>query len=218
MKMRLILFLIAAFLGACNYNKLKDGAAEDGRPKMNAQDGPAALDYQSVLTAVIGPRCLGCHSAAGGNQGGVSIESYAQVKARLRRVVYRALDKRDMPAGGLSPAEARLLQAWVDAGAPEQAVPGGEIAGKPDPDLEQGPTNWDKVRDKIFAAKCLDCHNAANPAGALDLGALPLVRAKATIIFDRVILRQDMPMSPYPPLSEKERFVLLQWFDKGMPE
>lgn len=213
----LLLAIVFTALAACNYNRVKDGAEDPARGPGGAgamSAGP--LEYKTVLTAVIGPRCLGCHSSAAGNQGGLNIETYQALKAHLSRVAYRSLEKRDMPAGGLSPAQTQLLQAWIDAGAPE--FDGGPVLGKPDPELSQGPTDWPKVRDKIFGAKCMTCHDPSNPGGGLDLSSLPMVRAKATVIFERVVVRRDMPLSPYPGLNDKEMGVLMQWFGKGMPE
>lgn len=213
-KMRKILLLSFLVLASCNYNRMKgdvgDPAKDFGGPGGQSLEG---LDFKAIQTAVIGPRCLGCHSSAGGSQGGLNIETYALVKSHLRRVAYRALEKRDMPAGGLSESQGRLLRAWVDAGAPEFARQG--PAEKPETDLGAG---WETIRDKVFGAKCMDCHGPANPGGGLDLTSLAMVRAKAAVIFDRVIIRQDMPVNPYPTLNDRERGALLKWFDQGMPE
>jgi uncharacterized membrane protein len=63
----------------------------------------------------------------------------------------------------------------------------------------------------------LDCHSQPQPQGNLDLTSYPESKEKAAKIFDRVFIRQDMPVEPYPALSPKERKTLLNWFNMGMP-
>lgn len=209
-----LLFLLALAVLGCNYNHVKEEAGT-ARGGVSIQDlGP--LDFATVQAAVIGPKCLSCHSNAGGNQGGSNLESYRAVRAQLGRILFRSLEKRDMPPRApLNGAQMQALRDWAELGAPKRAS--GPVQ-KPDPSLDRGPNDWAKVRDRIFKAKCLDCHSAPEPQAGLDLTSLQETRAKAVVIFDRVIVRQDMPVQPYPSLSPREKRVLLQWFELGMPE
>lgn len=198
----------------CNYNRSK--LAPDGGGPTGNDFNTANMDYKSVDQSVIGPRCASCHSVAGGNQGGVNLESYASIRSLIPQIFNRALEKRDMPPSGpLSEREALMLKAWLELGAPERSS---DVTEKPDPGFESGPVTWEAVRTKIFEKKCIECHQQPRPDGALDLTDLAEVRKKAANIFDRVIIRQDMPISPIPALSMSERKFLLNWFNLGLPK
>lgn len=218
------LFLLAGLcLSGCNYSRMKDAS----RPNL----GPAgarslgSLDFQTVQANVLGPRCYGCHIPETGNKGNSNLATYDNVRAQLSRVAFRSLESRDMPPGNpLSADEMALLTAWMDAGAPEIAI-GAPDAG--DRALDEGPTDFRKISRGVFAGKCLSCHQpkfndagavAVRPAADLDLGDYVQVKAAATRIFDRAIVKQDMPVQPLPGLSPKERRVLLKWFELGMPQ
>jgi uncharacterized membrane protein len=211
MKLFIAVFLL---LGACNYNKVKSkpmGAASLSKAQI---ENP---DFETLKAAVIGPKCLSCHSAGGGNQGGTNLESYSAVKSKLNRVLYRALDARDMPPREpLNEMEARILSAWADAGAPEKVI--GGVNDKPGADLERGPTNWAKIRDGIFKVKCLDCHQAPNPEAGLELTDLTVVRANMGKIVDRVFIKNDMPLAPYPAFTPVENRIFTKWLANGTPE
>lgn len=212
----LIGFLVAAVLASCNYSKQKEAPAGNGPGGARVQDlGP--LDYATIKQTVIGPQCLSCHSNQTGNKGNLNLETYQAVRASLNRLAYRSLEKRDMPPQGLPSAETSILRTWLDSGAPETVMPGAP-AEKPGAGLEVGPVSFTKIRDQIFEAKCLACHAGANPAASLDLTSLSEVRNKITKIFEAVIVKQTMPIEPFPALSPKERKVLLNWIDLGMPE
>ena len=209
--MRLLIAFVF-FLTACNYNrtKMKD-AGSDARGLQSGEP----VDFKSVQS-VLRARCVSCHSNAGGNLGGTNLETYASVRAKLNRVLYRSTEMKDMPPRRpLNDLEQALLKEWADAGAPESVIGIGE---KPGDNIESGPTNWSKIKDRLFASKCSVCHRGANAEAGLDLTELNQVRAKAPAIFDRIIVKQDMPLTPYPAVTPKERRTLLKWFDAGMPE
>jgi uncharacterized membrane protein len=213
--LRLIAVALASGVAGCNYNNVLQSAPEGyvSIEELNLEQ----LDYAAVQKSVIGPRCLSCHSNQVGNQGGVNLESYKAMRALLNRVAYRALERQDMPPREpMSEREKRVLRSWIENGAPESIT--GPVA-KPDPQIDQGPTDWAKIQTKIFGPrKCLDCHSGKEPQAGLDLSDILQVRAKAGAIFERVIVKQDMPLPPLPSVSPRERRVLLQWFDLGMPE
>jgi uncharacterized membrane protein len=121
-----------------------------------------------------------------------------------------------MPPGrGLSDNQVLLLKRWIESGAPEVVIGLGE---KPGENLELGATNWTKIKSKIFATKCLDCHQPPTPSAGVDLTDVKLVRDQASKIFDVVIAKSTMPIAPYPIMTPVERRILLKWFDLGMPE
>ncbi len=207
-----IVIAICSIFISCNYNHIKSGAAGEGSKSLMKLE---SLDFIKEKNEVIAPRCLGCHATITGNKGGVNLESYANVRKYITRITFRTLEKQDMPpAGPLSTAEYNFLKAWIDLGAPEFA----SEATAQVTDLQVGPTDWKKIREKVLGPKCIDCHQQPNPLGKFDVTSLTEVRANAKLIFDRVIIKQDMPVAPYPTLSPTERKILLHWFDLGMPE
>jgi len=207
------LFIFSLCLSACNYNHLKQSQDSAEKSRSEKMTSP---DFASVQRAVIGPKCLSCHANETGNKGGTNLETYPNVRRLINRISFRALEKMDMPTQApLSKEEALILKTWLDMGAPETAL---DTQGAEDPSLEQGPTDWLKINQKVFGRKCLDCHSQPDPKGNLDLNSYEEVKLKATLIFDRVIIKQDMPIEPYPTLSVKERKVLLNWLNMGMPQ
>lgn len=210
--MKYVMLAFALTFTACNYNKVK--SKEGGSGALGAEN-IAQPDFKAVQS-VLGAKCASCHSNMGGNQGGTNLETYQAVRSKLNRVLYRSLETRDMPPRQpLTEREMTLLRNWADSGAPETVIGIGE---KPGDNIESGPTNWAKIKDKLFAAKCNTCHQQPKPDAGLDLTDLAQVRGRAPAIFDRVIVKQDMPISPYPAVTPRERRVLLKWFDAGMPE
>ncbi len=216
---KVLLFILFILSAGCNYNHIK-GAERRGQNI--SEEKLIAPDFMTVQMTVLGPKCLNCHANSSGNKGDTNLENYKNVRTLLNKVEYRTLELKDMPPKDkLSERELQILRNWLDSGAPEHQVADGE---KPDPDLEKGATNWDKVRVKIFEKKCSACHWApasagdAPPISGLDLSSIVEVRSKANLIFDRLIIKQNMPLAPYPALTPRERRVLLKWFDMGMPE
>lgn len=203
---------LCLFLTACNYNVAKTSGTTNAVPQEKLENP----DFATVMNAVIGPKCNGCHSNGGGNRGATNLETYEAVRRLYVRVGYRTLEAKDMPPGRpVSGDQARLLQRWIDNGMPEKVV---GIGQKPTQDIDKGPTNWKKIKEKIFDAKCVTCHQPPNPAAGVDLTDVKLVRGDSPRIFDSIFVKGTMPIAPYPILTPVERRVVLKWFDLGMPE
>jgi uncharacterized membrane protein len=205
-----MLFFIMLF-SACNYNHVR-GEAPAKEGDLNDLSAQASLDYPSVQMAVIAPQCLRCHSGAGGAKGGLSLETYQQVRANMNKIYFRSIEKRDMPADGMPQAQMDLLKAWIEAGAPEKNT--GQKIGPP----IQGAITWKVIRDQVFKSSCLDCHSGAKPDGNLDLESLEVVRKNINAIFDSAIIRQTMPIEPYAAMSDSQKQALMKWISQGMPE
>lgn len=213
--MRLWLAVLFLTLAACNYNKVKTPGDNTGLRGEKLQNP----DFAVVMQAVIGPKCNNCHSNAGGNKGNANLETYQNVRQWATRVRYRAIEAGDMPPGGLRDADKSLLDRWLKNGAPEKVTGVGQ---KPGGDLSQGPTNWNKISTKIFADKCIACHQQPSPDGGIDLGDVKEVKKNILKILGSIfgdgVKPGTMPPPPVPVVSEPERDVLLKWFNLGMPE
>ena len=89
----------------------------------NAQGSPgAALDFLAVKSQFFEPQCLRCHSNAGGNRGGVNLETYVNVSNFLSRVQSAVNSGVMPPSGSLSTSMKSILNNWISAGAPEFAA------------------------------------------------------------------------------------------------
>lgn len=203
------LVLCILFLTACNFNHIKDENAQ--QPKgSGVTSNSFSLDYISVQANVIGPQCLRCHSTAGGNQGGLTIETYAQVRANLNKIYFRAVEKKDMPANSLPAPQLELLKAWIDSGAPEKSI--GKNTGP-----IKGPITWNVIKKQVLGSSCLDCHSGQNADGGLNFEDMEVVRKNITAIFESAIVKQTMPLQPYPALNDGEKQALMKWISQGMP-
>jgi len=96
-----------------------EGARPEPAAPAPAAPAPAKADYASVKAAILDPSCIGCHSAAGRNRGGINLETYENVKKGLDAVVAE-INSNSMPPSAPLSAELKLrLKEWVDAGAPQ---------------------------------------------------------------------------------------------------
>ncbi len=210
--MRFIFALLFLAGVGCNYNRSKV-PGEDPNLQRKIQSGP--LDFATVKTTVLGPRCLNCHA---------DYKNFATVKNKQAEIKFRSLIKRNMPTGGLSNSEANILAAWFDQGAPEfidpnqKPEPDPEPAPEPTPVPAPEPITFAFVTKNVFSRHCNECHSGPIPADGVDMTDLPTVRFKANRIFQRVFVTKDMPEPPLPGLDPGERELLLKWFDLGMPE
>ena len=80
------------------------------------------LSFAAVRDIVLSARCYECHSQAHGNQGGINLETYANVSA-LAPAIQQQVASDNMPLGGppLEASQKDVLFAWIKAGAPEQS-------------------------------------------------------------------------------------------------
>lgn len=75
--------------------------------------------FSEVFSLVIGPKCATCHSIAGGNRGGLNLETYDNVKAQIA-LVKDAVGAGWMPPRSrppLTPDERDLVLKWIEQGA-----------------------------------------------------------------------------------------------------
>ena len=111
----LLCLLFTAVFAACAFRKEK-GEDDDGIALLPFAER-ASLSFDSVTDQVL-RRCMGCH----GSDGGVRLETYADVIARLadiERVVFRT---KTMPKGApLTMRQLSVLKTWIVMGAPQVA-------------------------------------------------------------------------------------------------
>ena len=86
----------------------------------------ATVDYATVNANVFQPNCVRCHSQAGGNKGGINLETFAQVKSRIQLIASAVNSGIMPPSGTISASAKQKLNDWIASGAPETAnSPGG---------------------------------------------------------------------------------------------
>ena len=169
-------------------------------------------NYESVNAKVLVSQCLDCHSNAGGNKGNLNLETYKNIRSNLNQIMYRVLETKDMPRGGLTGSDYALMEMWLQSGAPEKNTMSGP------PVVLKGPFNWMLIRDQVLKRNCLDCHSSIAPEAGLDLSDYDQFKNNYAKIFDRTFVKQDMPPEPYDGLSVNERQAVLKWMSQGFPK
>lgn len=207
LKLFFLTISLLSFFG-CNYNHVKSSTAQSmNEPVLTS----LSLEFSSVQNNVFATQCLRCHSSASGNQGGLNLEGYPQIRANMNKIYYRSIEKKDMPPNPLSTQQYTLLKSWLEAGAPEKDS--GQNLGP-----IQGPITWLVIKRQVLGASCLDCHSGANADGNLNLDSAEVVRKNITQIFDSALIKQTMPIQPYPTMSEAQKQALMKWISQGMPD
>ena len=230
MKFFVSLILFSSLLAACNYNRSKVPCADPRRQTIPEKIDMGALDFETVSSVVLGPKCVSCHKA---------YTRYDAVKTDLPDIreavfVFKSMPKKPVT---MNDAEKNILQVWMDQGAPEFAnqpapepTPEPEPQPKPEPGPSPTPTpkpapsptppekiDFAFIRDNVFD-RCTGCHSHPKPDDGLDMEDLATNRFKANRIFQRVFVTKDMPPPPSKLNTPQEREWLLKWFDMGMPE
>lgn len=109
-----------ALIASCTYNKeelVVEPVQVNPQTPIPSPSAPA-ITYTSHVKSYIDNNCVGCH----GSSGGVSLQTYAQVKAQADagRILARAINGSGggpMPPSGLMPqATLDTLQLWLDQG------------------------------------------------------------------------------------------------------
>lgn len=228
--------LVFLSLAACNYKleKLSAPPRVSGEEVMNQTQ----LDFALVMEKVIQPKCLECHAAAGGNRGGVNLETYAAVFLNLADVKADIEDgsmpKRRQP---LTQAQKDLILNWIAAGAPEKAnsptptptpapvTPAPQpqptptpVTPPPSPEPEPvGPEVLDyaTVKAQVIDRACLKCHSAPANRGDVNLESYEEVLKN---IVDIKLDVEDGSMPKRSTLTPEQKSLILDWIAAGAPE
>jgi hypothetical protein len=115
MKYLIILFLMAA----CGGGSSGGGSSAAPAPAPVPQNEEEVVDFASVRSQILAPRCFSCHSEAAGNEGGVNLETYENVNVRLS-AIQTTVNTNQMPPSRPLPDNLKaLLNNWIENGAPE---------------------------------------------------------------------------------------------------
>lgn len=77
------------------------------------------VSYEKVFQEVLRPRCINCHSNAGGNRGGVNLETFENVSAAAAKIE-ETIKSGSMPrpkTKPLTPEQKDLILKWIAEGA-----------------------------------------------------------------------------------------------------
>jgi hypothetical protein len=112
----ILLVLVAIGLNACYYDNV-----EELYPSGGQQCDSTSVSFSQHIFPIFQGNCstIGCH-VAGGSAPGI-FENYAGIKAKVDNgsMEQRVLIRKDMPpAQPLNDCQLAQIQAWIDAGAP----------------------------------------------------------------------------------------------------
>lgn len=178
--------------------------------------GGRVLGYNSLRSMIFERHCISCH----GDKGGVNLETYSKARSELNAIMNRAVVAMDMPpppAAPLSASERALIQAWVNAGGPENDVSPSSAPLSPVPeDLPTGPVRYAQVRQKVFKPKCVWCHGEKYTKHGVDLRTYESVIRDLDRVVKEALVKKKMP--PRHPLTSERQAWLKAWVDEGAPE
>jgi len=112
-----VLGRVAAFGWVLALTSCGGSSSSAGDGVDTSQVSRADLSYANVNEKVFQESCVRCH----GTSGGIGLETYTDVKANIDLVTSEVVNGDMPPSGALSSDLRALVQAWSDAGAPEQA-------------------------------------------------------------------------------------------------
>ncbi len=222
------LFILILFtFQSCGFRHLKDGSDGENVEVSAQSELTTSVYYATIEKKILAPKCLSCHSDAGGNLGGVNLETYEEALKHIGAIKQKSLIEKSMPPKNpLNNSEKNLLGSWISSGAPFDET-------NQMPSTNQNTTNkitvtWSKIRNKIIENHCIQCHSPPilNPTtdtvstmeAGLDLTKFEVVKDKSDLIFKRIVISNDMPLRPYPPLSNYEKKLITEWMISGMPD
>jgi uncharacterized membrane protein len=214
------------FLTACNFTREKV-LPEPIPAKENYNQ--TELTFSNVYAKVFRTNCLSCH----GDSGEVNLETYENVKTNLKLIFKATIVNRKMPKPPvrlLTPDQLGLLNAWIQAGAPEGATEPVQ------PTLPLQAT-FASIRTNIFETKCFMCHAVGQSAERVPLDSrealltsplelvIPGQSAESGLVLAIMNDRPDKVMPPilntngeetgFSRLSTAEIQIIRDWIDRG---
>jgi uncharacterized membrane protein len=232
MMKRIFLFLIVCLCG-CNYETDKS----PGNPVTSVGTYSAdELTFQNVYDKVFGPSCVSCH----GQSGGVNLQTYANAKNHTAAIYQATIVDGTMPPGdSLSSEQLGLLNAWIQAGAPEKAGAGTTPGTQPKPSASATPTPIASATPRpaptsapggsrstfamvssILQNKCTMCHAPGRSESGIPLVTRANVLRRVTpgnanaSSLVRAI-KSNMPPRGYTKVTSSELSTISQWINNG---
>lgn len=214
-----MILICLTLVSACHYRNQKGSADVDGGNSA-AGDGSGSIPgFATIQSQILAPRCYECHSNAGGNRGGINLESYQNVK-NMARAVNASVVNNSMPMNRspLTAAQKQLLASWVAAGSPENPIQGNPSQpgspGSPD-DTVSPSLDWLTVKTLVIDANCLGCHSSPNNRGGVNLETYRNAFDEIEDIEEAI---REGSMPPRRQLTEHEKQLILNWIKVGAPE
>ncbi len=227
-------------MGGCNYSAPNvANQSTSGNATIEKLPTGTIPGYQTIATGIISPKCLGCHSSAGGNAAGINLETYSNVRLRLA-LISSAVTSDSMPIriSPLTSKEKEVFLAWIDAGGPINSMtvatgpttpvmvpPADPIPGPlpiptplPKPIPAPNKIDYKLVNTQVIGPRCLSCHSdsGGNSAG-INLETYESVFNERNGI-KSVISSGSMPLPRNRPLTDTQKQTILTWLNKGSPE
>ena len=227
----LVLLAASLLFFGCSYNesKIKD---EKAPPLTQKITSPEQITYKLVHESVLQNACLRCHSAAGGNRGGINLESYQNVFKNSHQIRIEVAGATMPPSDKLTAEQIKLVTDWIDAGASENGKVAGELptpaptpppptvptpgpAPKPTPLPIPVKISFDEVLKKVIKTNCLKCHSEiGGNSGELNFETYESVFENRNRIKNEVSTDQ-MPPKNGVPLTIDQKKLILTWIDQG---
>lgn len=222
--------IILLSLAGCNYSQTKGLNLDSSEAVLGAEQ----IDFEVVNSKIISPTCLMCHSEAGGNRGGLNLETYQNVIDNLDEIQARVLDRTMPPRriGVLTDEQIKILTDWIAAGAVEKInqpvapiEPVTPAPTEPPPVVVNPPPAADPpvpestfamVFKQVIEPSCLKCHSdAGGNSHRVNLETYANVfRLKADI--RNAIVEGSMPRRS--KLTDEQKKLILDWIDAGAHE
>ncbi|MBC7715255.1 MAG: hypothetical protein H7177_18055 [Rhizobacter sp.] len=227
MKMLALLFICAIQFG-CNYSLSKSplNFQQTGGGSLEQIPAGTVVSYAVIASSILQPKCIECHSGAGGDAGGINLETYANVTGNLG-IIKSEVQSDSMPKNRtkLTAKEKQILFAWIDAGGPQAGTtPTTPTPTKPtDPTLPTDPTTpiqfitYEMVNTQVIKPRCLGCHSdAGGNRGQVNLETYENVAAEINTI-ETEIKSGSMPRPKNKPLTSEQKDLILKWIANGAP-
>lgn len=220
MKKWKLLFAAQLFLFGCNYNQSKNTG--DTGAQIQKIVPPEQITFKMLQTSVL-PECLRCHSAAGGNKGGISLETFADVFKNAHQIRIEVAGGTMPPTGKLSDAKIKMLTDWIDNGAlenggkPSEPPPAPVPTPAPEPTPTPVPTpvpvpvpaeiKFEDVLTKVIKTSCLKCHSG--------------FEIYENVFSKKELIKSEVTSGSMPQdstLTDEQKKLILNWIEQGAPK
>lgn len=209
---QVLLLLLCFLVFGCNNPKSELKFKELRNISEQKPDAPneneEPITYSLLVSTLIKPKCLGCHSADGENAGGINLETYENVVVQMTAIKAEVMSDR-MPKSRikLTTQEKKVLFTWIDAGGPKD----------PDEVLPVEKITYEAVHNKVILPRCIGCHSEEHGnVGDINLETYENVVAISSSIEEQ-IKTGKMPRPRTRPLTTEQKELILQWIAQGAP-